>query len=638
MLIPDAWEQDALLDKLENNGLASSSQSHKKLRNFYKYHACFMEPWDGPAAITFTDGTRVGAVLDRNGLRPARYIVTKQDFVVMASEVGVLDIAPSDILVSGRLEPGKMFFIDTDQGAIIDDRKLRKEISSRQPYGVWIKENTLELDKLAGARQAGKLKMRTSELTLLKAFGYSREDLKVIIKPMVESAQEPIGSMGNDTPHAVLSNNPQLLFTYFKQLFAQVTNPAIDPIREELVMSLQTYLGPEKNMLGETPGHCHKLLVRNPILTNEELEKIRRIKENGFKTKTISLLFEVSAKNSFRKAIERICEEAGSAIKGGYTFIILSDRQVNKDHASIPSLLAVAAVHHRLVEKAMRTQVGLVLESAEPREVHHFALLFGFGADCINPYLVYEAVASLAKEGELGLSLERALHNYIKAVDKGILKILSKMGISTLQSYRGAQIFEALGLNQELIDKYFPGTACRIGGAGLEVIAEETISRHSQAFIEGRLETPYLASGGLYQWKRDGEFHLWNPESIAALQDAARNNDAKKYHEFAQLINSQSKNPTTLRSLLKFKQAKPIPIAEVEPVEGIVKRFATGAMSFGSISRSAHETIAIAMNRLKGRSNSGEGGEDPERFIPLENGDSRRSAVKQVASGRFGVT
>jgi glutamate synthase domain-containing protein 2/glutamate synthase domain-containing protein 1/glutamate synthase domain-containing protein 3 len=624
MLIPQAWEQ--------NNSL------NKKIIDFYKYHACFMEPWDGPAAIAFTDGLRVGACLDRNGLRPARYIVTKNDLVIMASEVGVLDIKGEDISTSGRLEPGKIFFIDTEQGRIINDEEIKDAASKQSPYGSWLKQNLLELDRLSLAKKTTQKhnKDKYDMLTLLKAFGYTREDLKVIIRPMVESAQEPIGSMGNDTPHAVLSKNPQLLFAYFKQLFAQVTNPAIDPIREELVMSLETYLGPEKNMLGETPKHCHKLLVRNPILTNEELEKIRQIKENGFKTKTISLLFEVCAKNSFRKAIKRICKEVASAIKGGYTFIILSDRRVNKDYASIPSLLAVAAVHHHLVKKAMRTQIGLVLECADPREVHHFALLFGFGADCINPYLAYGAVASLAKEG--GLSLERALHNYIKATDKGILKILSKMGISTLQSYRGAQIFEAVGLSRELIDKYFPGTVSRLGGAGLEIIAEETIARHSRAFAEDRLENPYLASGGLYQWNRDGEFHLWNPESIAALQDAARNNDSKKYQEFSQLINNQSKSPVTLRSLFRFKQTKPIPIEEVELVEEIVKRFATGAMSFGSISRSAHETIAIAMNRLGAKSNTGEGGEDPVRFIPLSSGDSTRSAIKQVASGRFGVT
>jgi len=619
MLIPSAWEENDFMDE--------------KLKAFYKYQACLTEPWDGPAAIVFTDGNRVGAVLDRNGLRPCRYIVTKKDFLVMASEVGVLDIEPADILCSGRLEPGKIFFIDTEQGRIIEDEKIKKIVSRMQPYDEWLKGNTVELDdlKVAKARET-----EEDTLTVLKAFGYTREDLKVIIKPMIENMQEPVGSMGNDTPHAVLSYRPQPLFNYFKQLFAQVTNPAIDPIREELVMSLVTYLGPEKNILEESPRHCHKLLVKRPILTNEELEKIRNIKVNKFKSKTISLLFKASGRDAFKRSLERICKDATVAIKEGYTFIILSDRGVNKENASIPSLLAVSAVHHYLVEKALRTQIGIVLESAEPREVHHFALLFGFGADCVNPYLALEAVKYIACEDELNLKPEYAILRYIKAVDKGILKILSKMGISTLQSYRGAHIFEAVGLNQEVIDRYFCGTVSRIGGAGLDTIAQETLLRHKEAF--SGFETSYLETGGAFQWKKDGEFHLWNPETIASLQDAARDNDAEKYRQFAQLVNDQSKNPTTLRGLLKFKKAKPIPIEEVEPAESIFKRFATGAMSFGSISKATHEMIAIAMNRLKGKSNTGEGGEDPERFNPLANGDSRRSAIKQVASGRFGVT
>jgi len=621
MLIPSAWQQNILLDD--------------KLKIFYKYHACFMEPWDGPAAIAFTDGTRVGAVLDRNGLRPARYIVTKQDTVVMASEVGVLDIPASDILMSGRLEPGKIFFIDTEAGLIIDDQEVKQRMANQQPYGAWIKDNMLELSQIHSTKLTKSKDQDT--LTLLKAFGYTREDLKFIIKPMAESAQEPIGSMGNDTPLAVLSKGPQLFYSYFKQLFAQVTNPAIDPIREELVMSLDSYLGVEKNILEETARHCHKLLVEQPILNNDELEKIRQIKVNGFRTKTISLLFKTSGKDSFTKTLNRVCREASSAIKEGYTFIILSDRGINKDYASVPSLLAVSAVHHYLVANTLRTQISIIIETAEPREVHHFALLLGFGADCINPYLAFEAVKSLVKEKELDLNLNTAIHNYIKAVNKGILKILSKMGLSTLQSYRGAQIFEAIGLNQDIIDKYFSGTVSRVGGAGLEIISQETSLRHKQAFAEKDLGIP-LATGGIYQWKKDGEFHLWNPDSIASLQDAAWKGDYNKYQEFAQLINDQSKNPTTLRSLLKFKKTNPIPIENVEPIEQILKRFATGAMSFGSISKEAHETIAIAMNRIGGRSNSGEGGEDPLRFIPLANGDSVCSRIKQVASGRFGVT
>jgi glutamate synthase domain-containing protein 2/glutamate synthase domain-containing protein 1/glutamate synthase domain-containing protein 3 len=625
MLVPCAWEENKFLDE--------------KIRSFYKYHTCLMEPWDGPAAIAFTDGKCIGAVLDRNGLRPARYIVTKRDFVVMASEVGVLDIAPSDILYSGRLEPGKIFFIDTEAGKIIGDGEIKNGLVLNKKYDLWVKKNIVELDKLP----AKKLKEKPRKgLKFLKAFGYTREDLKTIIKPMAQDALEPIGSMGNDTPHALLSVRPQLLFTYFKQLFAQVTNPAIDPIREELVMSLKSYLGPEKNILGESPSHCHKLLVERPILTNAELGKLESIRINGFKSKVISLLFPVktSVKKILGAALDKVCQECALAIKQGYTFVILSDRGVDKSQVALPSLLAISAVHQYLVRKGLRTQISLILESAEPREVHHFALLFGYGADCVNPYLAFSAVESLAQDGEITHTVDKAIHNYIKAIDKGILKVLSKMGISTLQSYRGAQIFEAVGLSREVIEDYFTGTASRVNGISLDIIAQETLLKHRDAFPEREEEKDYLGSGGVYQWKRDGEFHLWNPESIPLLQDAARNNDIGKYREFARVINDQSGNPTTLRSLLKFSTKKiiPIPLNEVEPAEEIVKRFVTGAMSFGSISRATHETIAIAMNRLKGKSNTGEGGEDPARFSPLPNGDSTRSAIKQVASGRFGVT
>jgi len=633
MLIPCAWQQDNFMDE--------------KLRAFYKYQACLMEPWDGPAAIVFSDGIRVGASLDRNGLRPCRYIITKRNTVVMASEVGVLDIDPSDIQTCGRLEPGKILFIDTQRGRIIEDQVLKGLISRIHPYSQWIKEGMVELDNLKVTKLLSRCAAKrslpggghvTSEdiLTQLKAFGYTREDLKFIIKPMVENAQEPIGSMGCDTPYAVLSQRPQLLYAYFKQLFAQVTNPAIDPIREELVMSLETYLGPEKNILEDSSKHCHKLLVKRPILTNEELEKIRHIKTNNFKSKTISLLFNIQEKDAFRKKLEKICQDATDAIKKGYTFIILSDRGVDKNKAALPALLATAAVHYHLVSGALRNQIGIIVESAEPREVHHFALLFGYGADCINPYLAFEAVKYFVGDELTNLNPEKAIQRYIKASEKGILKILSKMGISTLQSYRGAQIFEAVGLSSDVIDSYFSGTVSRIGGANLDTVAAESLLRHKEAFYG--LETPFLETGGFYQWKRDGEFHLWNPESIALLQDATRNCDLKKYREFAQLINNQANNPTTLRSLLKFKHRKPIPIEEVEPKDEIFKRFATGAMSFGSISKATHETIAIAMNKLGAKSNTGEGGEDPARFIGLSNGDSRRSAIKQVASGRFGVT
>ncbi|MDD5584735.1 MAG: glutamate synthase large subunit, partial [Candidatus Omnitrophica bacterium] len=631
MLIPGAWEQNSLLDE--------------KIKNFYKYHACFMEPWDGPAAIAFTDGVRVGAVLDRNGLRPARYIITKNNFVVMASEMGVLDIDPADILVSGRLTPGKMFFIDTQEGRIINDEEIKENVASRKPYGAWIAENMVSLRDLEKPKAQKREAQDT--LTLLKAFGYTREDLKMIIAPMAQEGKEPVGSMGNDIPHAVLSQNPQLLFTYFKQLFAQVTNPAIDPIREEVVMSLTSYIGGERNLLEETPEHCHTLEIKNPILTNFDCARINEIHVNNLKTKIISTLFPFkhgssTGEEDFKRALTRICSVAVDAIREGYTFITLSDRGANKAQAALPSLLALGAVHHHLLSRALRSRVGIVVESAEPREVHHFALLFGYGADCVNPYLAYDAVTMLTASNDITLNPAKALQNYIHATQTGILKVLSKMGISTLQSYRGAQIFEALGVAQEVIDMCFTGTVSRIGGVGFKEIARETLLRHETAYPQREIGAPYLASGGIYQWRRDGEFHLWNPETIASLQDATRSNDYAKYREFSRRINDQSKNPTTLRSLLDIafedNGIRPVSIDTVEPAENIFKRFATGAMSFGSISKTAHETLAIAMNRLGGRSNTGEGGEDPVRFSPLPSGDSLRSAIKQVASGRFGVT
>ncbi len=633
MLVPAAWEHDKYMSK--------------DLKDFYKYHACFIEPWDGPAAIAFTDGKNIGAILDRNGLRPARYIVTHDDFVVLASEVGVLDIAPENIKLSGRLEPGKMFFINTELGQIIEDCQVKKNISAHSDYGKWNAEKMVDLDDL----EAAKINVKKSSdfMALLKVFGYTREDLKMIIKPMAFEGKEPVGSMGSDTPQAFLSKEPQLLYNYFKQLFAQVTNPPIDSIREKLVMSLESFVGPEKNILAESPGHCHKLRVKNPVLENEDLEKIRQININGFKTKTIDILFSAaSGKEGFIQALEKICLAAESAISQGYAFIILSDRGASKDKIALPALLATSAIHQYLVKKTIRSQVALIVESAEPREVHHFALLFGYGADCVNPYFAFEAVEYLVAEKEINLDSKIALKNFNKSISDGILKIISKMGISTLRSYRGAQIFEALGLGKEFVDQYFTGTVSRIGGVNLEGIIGETIQRHQEAYDLKCPEEFILASGGVYQWKKDGEFHLWNPESISALQDAARNADYTKYLEFARLINDQSSHPTTLRSLLKFpsfesnvagdKNIKSIPLSEVEPAENIYKRFVTGAMSFGSISGSAHETIAIAMNRIGGKSNTGEGGEDPNRFVPLPNGDSRRSAIKQVASGRFGVT
>ncbi len=622
MLIPAAWEHNNLMKK--------------EIKDFYKYHATLMEPWDGPAAIAFTDGVRVGAVLDRNGLRPARYIITKDDFVVMASEVGVLDIEPSNIAHSGRLEPGKIFFIDTAEGRIVHDEEVKDSMASRAPYGEWVDKNLVHLDNLPKKGKA--LKIKGDKEIFLKSFGYTREDLKFILKPMAVDGKEPTGAMGNDIPHSVLSKNTQLLYTYFKQLFAQVTNPAIDPIREEVVMSLHCYIGPEKNILAETPEHAHRLLVEHPVLTNDDLEKIRNIKEKGFKTKNISILFDVNNKDDFKAQLDKICVEAENAIKEGYSFIILSDRGTTENKAALPALLATGAVHQYLVKKSMRTQIGIVVESAEPREVHHLAVLFGYGADAVNPYSAYEALNYMIEENMLDLPYEKALKNYIKASEKGIKKILSKMGISTLQSYRGSQIFEAIGISEEVIDKCFTGTTSRIGGVGFDELAQETILRHKSAYYEKKIDEPFLPTGGVYQWKRDGEYHLWNPDSIAAIHQAVRREDYSKYKEFADIINNQDSQPTTLRSLLKFKKTNPIPVDEVEPVESLVKRFVTGAMSFGSISKETHETIAIAMNRLGAASNTGEGGEDPARFQPLPNGDSKRSSIKQIASGRFGVS
>jgi glutamate synthase domain-containing protein 2/glutamate synthase domain-containing protein 1/glutamate synthase domain-containing protein 3 len=613
MLIPQAWEHNLELGR--------------GLRDFYEYHACFAEPWDGPAALAFTDGVRVGAMLDRNGLRPARYLTTTDDLVVMASEVGVLNIPAGDIISSGRLQPGRIFFVDTEQGRIVSDDEIKEEIAQFKPYGKWLKENLLELERLPRvADTAG----GSADLTRsLIAFGYTREDLKFVLKPMAEKGREPVASMGCDTPHAVLSSRPQLLYSYFKQLFAQVTNPAIDPIREGLVMSLISYLGPKRDILKETPEHCRTLKIAEPVLTNMELNKIKAISGKGLKTKEISQLF---TKGGAAAAVEGICREAEEAIAAGYTFIILTDRGADEDKVALPALLSVSAVHQHLIKRSLRTRVGLILESAEPREVHHFALLFGFGADAVNPYLAYEAIELLVSQKDLVLDARTAIRNFRHAVNKGLLKILSKMGISTLSSYRGAQIFEALGLSEEFVEKYFTGTISRIGGVGLREIIEETLSRHREAYADLN-EAPLLPSGGLYQWKRDGEFHLWNPDSITVLQEAAQKDDPDKYKEFARLINDQAKLPTTLRSLLKFKAPQPIPVGEVEPAESILKRFVVGAMSFGSISQQTHETIARAMNRIGGRSNTGEGGEDPARFK-----DDRRSAVKQIASGRFGVT
>ncbi|MEK6794022.1 MAG: glutamate synthase large subunit [Spirochaetota bacterium] len=616
MLVPPAWENNKLIDK--------------KLKDFYLYHALLMGPWDGPAALAFSDGTEVGALLDRNGLRPARYIQTKSGMVVMASEVGVLDIPPEDIAVSGRIEPGKIFLVDTAKGRIIDDAEVKDTVASQKPYSEWTANTILFSDIPPAAKTPAAI---DNAVTQFKAFGYTREDMRIIMKPMAENAEEPVGSMGNDTPPAVLSNMPHHIYTYFKQLFAQVTNPPIDPIREEIVMSMKSYLGPQGNILEESPEHAKRLVLENPILTDEEMLRLETLASRGFSTRRIPIVFDAK-KNDLKAALDRVCAEAEQAVRDGISFIILSDRSVNADNAPIPALIAVGAVHHHLVKVSLRVKTDLILETGEPREVHHFALLFSYGADCVNPYLAYEAVRHAVKDFAVPIDDAKAVYNYIKAIKKGLFKVFSKMGISTLQGYRGAQIFEALGVGPEVIERCFAGTVSRIGGITFDTIAEETLMRHTTAYGIAKK----TVSGGLYQWRRDGEYHLWNPETIAAIQEATRTGNYARYKEFAALINDQSKNAGTLRGMFMFKKTKAIALSDVEPAKNITRRFVTGAMSFGSISRGAHESIAIAMNRIGGMSNTGEGGEDPARFTKLPNGDSRRSAIKQVASGRFGVT
>ena len=641
MMIPEAW-----------NGHETMSQEKKE---FYEYHSCLMEPWDGPAMIVAADGRSICAVLDRNGLRPFRYTITRDDKLVMASETGVLDVPPSQIKEKGRLRPGRMFLVSLEEGRIIGDAELKQQLSQRRPYGQWLKQNKVILDALPEpadhrprATDHGLVSSangHSDSVTLSqlqRAFGYSVEELRIITTPMAANGQEAVGSMGCDTPLAVLSDQNHLLFTYFKQLFAQVTNPPLDAIREELVTSLEAFIGREQNLFEETPQHCHQLKLRSPIITDQELAKIRRINVGDIRSATLSTLFDVQAgPGSLKTALDRLCAEASRAVLDGYALIILSDRGVSRQLAPIPSLLATAAVHHHLIREGTRTKVGLVVESGEPREVHHFSLLVGYGAGAVNPYLALETVQEMVNAGELnGHAPDYAKKNFIKANEKGLLKVMSKMGISTVQSYRGAQIFEAVGLDQALIDKYFTWTASRVGGVGLDVIEEDNLQRHRRAFATQRVAGEAdLEPGGFYQWRGHGEYHQWNPETIAALQDASRANDPKTFQEFSRLVNDQGRRMATLRGLLEFKDTgQPVPLEEVEPAREIVKRFATGAASFGSIGKEAHETMAIAMNRIGARSNTGEGGEDYHRFAPDANGDSRNSAVKQVASGRFGVT
>jgi glutamate synthase domain-containing protein 2/glutamate synthase domain-containing protein 1/glutamate synthase domain-containing protein 3 len=611
-------------------------------RAFYEYHASIMEPWDGPAAMVFTDGRIVGGTLDRNGLRPCRYLVTTDGLVIMASEAGVVQFPPEKICRKGRLQPGHMFLVDTVEGRIISDSEIKSKIARQKPYRRWLEENRIELHGLFDSPRL----VQTAPETLaqrLRLFGYTREELKMILLPMALNAQEPIGSMGNDTPLAVLSDKPKLLFNYFKQLFAQVTNPAIDPLREGLVMSLMNFVGKKLNILEETPEHCRQLKLPHPILANEDIQRLRTVKRQDVTIANISAVFDINTANianSLKLALRGLIDSAEKAVKQGASLIIISDRQVSETAAPIPSLLATAAVHHGLLNRGLRGEVGLIIESGEPREVMHFCLLCGFGANAINPYLAFETLNHLHHQDELPADMEpsQIADNYIAAVKKGILKTISKMGISTLRSYTGAQLFEAVGLNRSLIDEYFTGTSSRIGGIGLAEVAQEASARHKAAFQQRPLGTLELDFGGEYHFRHSGEGHLWNPTTVARLQHAVKYNDQKAYDDYANAVNRQAEKLYTLRGLFEFVDGKAIPIDRVEPAGEIVKRFCTGAMSHGSISKEAHECIAVAMNRMAACSNTGEGGEDPSRYNTQPNGDSKNCAIKQVASGRFGVT
>ena len=625
MMIPEPW-----------SGHESMTEEKK---GFYEFHASMMEPWDGPASIAFTNGEMIGAILDRNGLRPSRYIVTKDDLVVMASEVGVLPIDESNIFFKGRLEPGKMFLVDLKEGRIITDDEIKKQISTRKPYSKWIKENQINLADLPASKKTLEVDVDSLRKRQI-AFGYTKEDIKFIISSMIAQGEEPTGSMGNDTPLAVLSQRPQLLFHYFKQLFAQVTNPAVDSIREELVMSMDITLGEEKNLLSESPSHCRKLKLSHPILTVEEIEKIKSLGQNDLKSAVVSITFPVSEKSgALKKAMDNLCSQVSKCIENGATIIVLSDRGVDDGNAAIPSLLAVSGVHHHLLQNKTRTKVGLVIESGEPKEMMHFALLIGYGAGGVCPYLAYETALETVKENIFvkDVKPELAVSNYIKSTRKGLFKIIAKMGISTIQSYRGAQIFEAVGLNDEFVSQFFTGTPSRVGGAGIDIVEREVLSRHQLAYAKVHHLPDTLDAGGSYHWRRGGEEHMINPNSIALLQHATRSNDYGLFKKFSRNADEENTRRCTLRGLMKFKKRNSISIEEVEPVSEITNRFCTGAMSIGSISREAHETLAIAMNRLGGKSNTGEGGEDPIRNTLDSNGDSRRSKIKQVASGRFGV-
>lgn len=634
MMIPEPWEHNP--------------QMEKKKRDFYHYHSTLMEAWDGPAAMAFTDGTQVGAVLDRNGLRPSRYYLTDDDLLILSSEVGVLDLPEERVISKQRLEPGKMLLLDTDKGRIINDEELKAEIAAAEPYGSWLEEELIKIKDLKAEaekqevanEEVGIKDLQSSDLVKLqKSFGYSYEDLQKILIPMARDGVDPIGSMGSDSALAVLSDQPQLLYNYFKQRFAQVTNPPIDSIREKLITATNTFLGSEGNLLQPDAKSCRQLELEHPLLTDKELELISKMDQSGFKTETLDIVFDKEEKRGNLAArMEELCTEAEELIDAGVNIIILSDRVVNGKKVAIPALLAVSGLHHYLIEKGLRTEVSLVLESGEPKEVHHFSVLIGYGADAVNPYLAFATLEELVEAGHLEISKEKAVQKYIKAAVKGVVKVMAKMGISTIQSYRGAQIFEAIGISETVIDKYFCRTASRIGGIGIDEIEKESIMRHDSAFRGVKVEKETLDPGGNLSWRKDGEEHLYDPVTIYLLQRAVRENDYDLFKEYKDKLNDQSSKMLTLRGLLEPQyQPEPIPLEEVEPAAEIMKRFKTGAMSYGSISQEAHEALAVAMNRIGGKSNTGEGGENPERFTPDPNGDLRSSAIKQVASGRFGV-
>ncbi|MCB8921808.1 MAG: glutamate synthase large subunit [Ardenticatenaceae bacterium] len=625
MMIPEPWQkhQDMAPER----------------RAFYEFHACLTEPWDGPASIAFSDGVQIGAVLDRNGLRPSRYIVTEDDRVIMASEVGVLDVPPQSVRYKGRLQPGRMLLVDTQQGRIISDEEIKRQIAQQQPYQQWLQQHMLTLDDLPITQEETRFLSETGFLTLTQlqqAFGYTFEELRLLITPMAQKGVEALGAMGNDTPLAVLSDKPQPLYNYFKQLFAQVTNPPIDALREELITGTEVFLGSDGNLLHPTPESCRRIKLKHPILTNDELNRLRHLHQPGFKTATLPILFPIAdGVDGLEWALKKLFAEANAAVEDGVNLLILSDRGVDDKQAAIPALLAASGLHHHLIRTGARARVSLMLESGEPREVHHYAVLIGYGVEAINPYLAYETISdSIAKGLISGVGVDEAIHKYIKAVVKGVVKVISKMGISTMQSYHSAQIFEALGLSQELVNRYFTRTPTRIGGIDLAVLYEEVRLRHESAFPERPSNGHALPAGGRYQWREDGESHLFNPYTVHKLQHAVRDGDYAAFKEYSAAINSHNQQVSTLRGLLEFKfAAEPVPLDEVEPVESICRRFKTGAMSYGSISQEAHEALAVAMNRIGGKSNTGEGGEDPARHR-----DNRNSAIKQVASGRFGVT